>query len=342
MQSKIDPCLQYIMCNGISNYITNETKNSDNNNNNGCDKKTETNERKQKQIGKKQTKEYQKLITHQNRIGWDNLLRGKLSKGWRIMQRGYEMRQKYERNQRRVRLKLTHGHINNPYDNNNAREKKKKKKKKKDPFQELIEAIFNICDDELWNQRNLDRHKPKNKTNYTAVIKTDREIRKLYGYWNEVRAIDTDTLYKVDLETKLKETMHEKSKWIIRWKPAILSSRARAKREGVSNTKPIWKHFGNTTKPKHKVNNDHKRRNNKHKSDLKRQQSIALKAITEVEGFNIVGRNRSTSKQKQSTFCDKKVQMDLPSVISSFYDKKRKEQQKKEEPKDRFGDEWNE
>ena len=75
---------------------------------------------------------------------------------------------------------------------------------------------------------------------------------------------------------------------------------------------------------------------------MKRQQSIALKAITEVEGFNIVGRNRSTSKQKQSTFCDKKVQMDLPSVISSFYDKKRKEQQKKEEPKDRFGDEWNE
>ena len=34
------------------------------------------------------------------------------------------------------------------------------------------ENIYNM-QNKLWKQRNLDCHKPKNKSNYAAVIKTD-------------------------------------------------------------------------------------------------------------------------------------------------------------------------
>ena len=136
--------------------------------------------------------------------------------------------------------------------------------------------------------------------------------------------------------------MNEKNKWIIRWKPAILSSRARAKKGGVNNTKTIWEHLGYNKKPKQRVNNDHKRQNKQHKEDLKRQQNIALKEITEVEGFNIVGKKRSTSRYKPISLNNSTVQKDLPSVISLFKDKNKKEHSNKKEPDDRFGDGWNE
>ena len=103
VQSKIDPCLYYIMYNGISNYITKGSNNSNNNNNNNrCDNNGEENKRKRKKPGKNKLEEYKRLIAHQKRIGWDNLLRGKISKGWGIMQKGYKMRQKYNEKKRRV------------------------------------------------------------------------------------------------------------------------------------------------------------------------------------------------------------------------------------------------
>ena len=74
--------------------------------------------------------------------------------------------------------------MTNPYAHNekkkNQSKKKKKKQKLKDVFQHLIERIFIITEETLWQQRNLDRHQPNNKTRYTGVIKTDRKIRKLY------------------------------------------------------------------------------------------------------------------------------------------------------------------
>ena len=75
-----------------------------------------------------------------------------------------------------------------------------------------------------WRQQNLDRHRPKNKTNYAKVIKTDREIRQLYGLSDEVCPTDKDLFYKVDIDTRLSQELHEKQRWIKRWRPAIQSS----------------------------------------------------------------------------------------------------------------------
>ena len=81
--------------------------------------------------------------------------------------------------------------------------------------------MFAVCEEEMWKQRNLDRHKPKNKSNYAAIIHVDREIRQLYGLRDEVCTDDVFTFYNMDLETRLAQTIHAKKRWIIRWKPTI-------------------------------------------------------------------------------------------------------------------------
>ena len=124
------------------------------------------------------------------------------------------MKQKYIQNEQRVRIKLTAGNVTNPYDKEKEK-RAKKKKKQKNPFQALIEKIFIICENEVWNQRNLDRHKPKNKSNYAAVIKTNCVIKKLYGLYDEVRAADIDLFFKTDINKLLEHTLSNKKKWIV-------------------------------------------------------------------------------------------------------------------------------
>ena len=115
-------------------------------------------------------------------------------------------------------MRLEHGKIYNPYDKDKD---KKEKKKSKDVFQHLIERMFVIAEEELWIQRNLDRHQPNHKNSYTEVIKVDREIQKLYGQSDEVQPADREDLYSIDLEQRLSQTMNEKRKWIIRWSATI-------------------------------------------------------------------------------------------------------------------------
>ena len=142
-------------------------------------------------------------------------------------------------------MRLEHGNISNPYDKD---KKEKKKKKSKDVFQHLIERIFVIAEEELWTQRNLDRHQPSNKSSYTEVIKVDREIRKLYGLYDEVRPADRDNFYSTDIEQRLLQTIHEKRRWIIRWSATIRSSIKRNKREAAADN-PIWSYYNCTREP---------------------------------------------------------------------------------------------
>jgi hypothetical protein len=79
--------------------------------------------------GQEDYKRYDLLIDEQTVIGWDNLLRGKFSKQWKIQQRAYTTRRKlrnsllYETAQRRKARKSAK--------NKNKSTKNKKKKKKK-------------------------------------------------------------------------------------------------------------------------------------------------------------------------------------------------------------------
>ena len=279
MQTILDPTLYYILYDGIYNFITDsneeklnlpptqkkrspcissdsETDDDESDDRSVAAKKEKPpsrRKRKRQATDTEKTRDLYLLKREQANLGWDNLLRGKFSKGWRTLQRRYELRKKYERNERRVRLKRDCGkHAINPYDADSNRNEKKKK----DAFQGLIEKIFNVCEDEMWKQRNLDRHKPNNGSNYSAIIKVDREIRCLYGYRDEVCTDDSPIFYKTEIDTLLAQTLKTKQQWITRWKPAILSSRKRATRDATRNTKPIYKFFGGK-KPRTTINAAH-------------------------------------------------------------------------------------
>ena len=165
-------------------------------------------------------------------------------------------------------MRLEHENISNPYDKDKEK-KEKKKKKSKDVFQDLIEWIFVIAEEELWIQRNLDRHQPSNKSSYTEVIKVDREIRKQYGLYDEVRPADRDGFYSTDIEQRLSQTIHEKRRWIIRWSDTIRSSIKRNKREAAA-ANPIWSDYNCKKEPKVKIDVIAQRRNKRHKTELRR------------------------------------------------------------------------
>ena len=173
-------------------------------------------------------------------------------------------------------MRLEHGKISNPYDKD---KEKKEKKKSKDVFQHLIERIFVIAEEKLWNQRNLDRHQPSNKSSYREVIKVDQEIRKLYGLYDEVRPADRDDFYSLDIEQRLSQTIHEKRKWIIRWRDTIHSSIKRNKIKAATDN-PIWSYYNRKTEPEVKIDVIAQRRNKRHKTELRRQRSISLRDIT--------------------------------------------------------------
>ena len=333
MKSKIDPGLYFVLYDGVANYINNNEKSSPNN---ILENATEQQRKRQRDRTNTDLNSFSLLINEQQAIGWDNLLRGKLSVKWRTLQRGYELKQRYERNQRNVRLKLKLGQVSNPYDDDKAK-KEKKKKKEKDIFQALIEKIFVICQEELWQQRNLDRHKPNNKRNYAAVIKTDREIRKQYGLFDEVCPNDIDLFFDVDLETRLAQTLSEKQKWIIRWKQAIKSSQKRAKRDALINTKSIWQYYNKSAKPKFKIRPEHTKRNKQHKAALKKERNAPLREITKGKGgFTVIGMTKSTSIHKTAPSKPKIFKIHTPSVTDYFSTKKNED-----EPADRFGDAGN-
>ena len=145
-------------------------------------------------------------------------------------------------------MRLEHGNISNPY-NNDKKKKEKKKKKSKDIFQHLIERIFVTAEEELWNQRNLDRHQPSNKSSYTEVIKVDREIRKQYGLYDKVRPADRNDFYSIDIKQRLSQTIQEKRRWIIRWRETIRSSIKRIKIKATTDN-PIWSYYNCKREPK--------------------------------------------------------------------------------------------
>ena len=207
---------------------------------------------------------------------------------------------------------------------------------RKDIFQLLIEKFFVICEEEIWRQRNLDRHRPKNKTNHAAIIKTDREVRQLYGLHDEVCPTDKEQFYKIDLDTRINQTIHEKQRWIKRWRPAIQSSRKRAKRDAITNTTVIWKYFSKK-RPKNRTLHAHRKRIKQHRANLRKQRNAPVRGITEgIGSFQIIQTNRSSSRTTTESPQRKIFKIKNPSVADYFSKK-----DNKDKPDDRYGDAGN-
>ena len=269
--------------------------------------------RKQTELYANNYHEYSELVQSQQSIGWNNFLRGKLSNQWRIFQRRYEIKNKFDLRQKQKQKNF----CTNPYDKKQSLALKKKQKG--NVFQRLISKLFLLAKDEMWRQRNLDRHNPKNKTNYSAVIKVDRQIKELYGLRDQVCVDDIDTCYKMSMDDLITSETITKQNWVQRWRNTIMSSVKRAKRDDTGNVTKIWQHFGLTTRPTKTVD----RRNiNQQKQRFQRskQNARAEKPINRHSGFTLGQTVRSTS------------------IKGTVKEPKQYEQKRID---DRYGDGWN-
>ena len=125
---------------------------------------------------------------------------------------------------------------------------KKTTKKKKPPanvFQTLIGSIFTAAHDEMWTQRNKDRHKRTNRTSATAVEKIDKQVKFLYTKIDSVLILtyEHDKYFPLPLHKMLQRTFKQKQQWVLRWRVGICNSEKRAKKEAANKTLPIWSYF---------------------------------------------------------------------------------------------------
>jgi hypothetical protein len=105
---------------------------------------------------------YNLLIDEQTVIGWDNLLRGKISKQWKIQQKAYVTRRKlrnpflYEKTRRRKARELAKNKNKNTNTNTNTN---KKKKNRTEDFHAFFQAIIPIVQ-EIWTDRCINQNTP--------------------------------------------------------------------------------------------------------------------------------------------------------------------------------------
>jgi hypothetical protein len=190
--------------------------------------------------GQEEYKRYDLLIDEQKVIGWDNLLRGKFSKQWKIQQKAYTIRQKlrnpflYEKTQRRKARELA---------KNKNKNTKNKKKSKTEDFHAFFQAIIPIIQ-EIWTDRCIDRNTPviggRIVAEYDSLLK---KVAHLYTMKEMVLPEDETKIFNESLVTRLEDTNQQIKEWITRWKPVIDHSMKRVKELAQANSKPIWQYF---------------------------------------------------------------------------------------------------
>jgi hypothetical protein len=180
-------------------------------------------------------------------IGWDNLLRGKFSKQWKIQQKAYVNRRKlqnpllYARVQRKKKQKASTENI------------RTKKKNRTEAFHAFFQAIIPIIQ-EIWTDRCIDRNTPvvggRIVAEYDSLTK---KITQLYTMREMVLPEDETKIFDETLEIRLDNTNQQLKKWLLRWKPVIDHSMKRVKELAKGNSKPIWQHFTKHKPTKMKV-----------------------------------------------------------------------------------------
>ena len=257
---------------------------------------------------------YDLLIDEQTVIGWDNLLRGKFSKQWKIQQKAYVTRRKlrnpflYEKTQRRKARELV------------KNKNKKKTKNKTEEFHAFFQAIIPIIQ-EIWTDRCIDRNKPVIGGRIVAEYDSlSKKVTQLYTMREMVLPEDETKIFNESLATRLEDTNQQIKKWLTRWKPVIDHSMKRVKELAQVNSKPIWQHF--TANKPAKTTVSRKLSTRKHTREIrmtnnpltnvyirmnkKRSSSRVIKATTRrykktkliSQMYKNLGKHRSTSRDK--------------------------------------------
>ena len=166
---------------------------------------------------------YELLIDEQVVIGWDNLLRGKFSKQWKIQQKAYTTRRKLRNPRlheklRRRKLKET-----------DKKQRATTKKNKTEDFHAFFQAIVPIVQ-EMWTDRCIDRNTPVVGGRIVAEYDSlSKKITQLYTMREMVLPEDETKIFDETLITRLEDTNQQLKKWILRWRPVIDHSMKRVK-----------------------------------------------------------------------------------------------------------------
>jgi hypothetical protein len=194
---------------------------------------------------------YSLLIDQQTVIGWDNLLRGKFSKQWKIQQKAYTVRRKlknpllYARIQRGKKRKANKEKANN--------KNITKKTNKTEAFHAFFQSIILIIQ-EMWTDRCIDRNTPVLGGRIVAEYDSlSKKVTQLYTMREMVLPEDETKKFDEPLETRLEDTNQQLKKWMLRWKPVVDHSMKRVRELAKENSKPIWQHFTANKPAKMKV-----------------------------------------------------------------------------------------
>jgi hypothetical protein len=193
--------------------------------------------------GQRGMERYSLLIDEQLVIGWDNLLRGKFSKQWKLQQRSYKVRQRlrnpllYARKLRKKKRKEEEN------ENKDKNKRKKNKNNNTEAFHSFYQSIVPFIK-EMWTDRCIDRNTPVLGGRIVAEYDSlSKKVNQLYTLREMVLPEDELKIFDESLESRLEDTNQQLKKWILRWKPVIDHSMKRVKELAKENSKPIWQHF---------------------------------------------------------------------------------------------------
>jgi hypothetical protein len=189
--------------------------------------------------GQKGMERYDLLIDEQLLIGWDNLLRGKFTKQWRIQQKAYM-------NRRRLRDPPLHARKlrkKKRDEEKNTSKYKRKQKNKTEAFHSFFQSIVPFIK-EIWRDRCIDRNTlvvgGRIFAEYDALTK---KVTHMYTMREMVLPEDETKIFDEPLELQLEATNQQLKKWLLRWHPVIDHSMKKIKEMAQKRSKPIWKHY---------------------------------------------------------------------------------------------------
>jgi ribonuclease HI len=227
LRNTVDPVLCDILKEGLTSYFMGE-----------CTTTTMLRIRGQEWMNR-----YSLLIDEQLVIGWDNLLRGKFSKQWKIQQKSYITRRRLKNpalHARKLRKKKREQEKSKSKENNNG---KMKKKNKTEAFHSFYQSIVPFIM-EIWTDRCIDRNTPVLGGRIVAEYDSlSKRVTQLYTMRELVLPEDEMKIFGEPLEEKLEDTNQQLKKWLLRWRPVIDHSMKRVKELAKENSKPIWQHF---------------------------------------------------------------------------------------------------
>jgi hypothetical protein len=306
LRNTVDPVLCDILKEGIMAYFMGE-----------CTTTTMLRIRGQEGMNR-----YSLLIDEQLVIGWDNLLRGKFSKQWKIQQKSYRTRRRLKNpglHAKKMRKKKREQEQSKGKERNKGNTKKKNQT---EAFHSFYQAIVPFIM-EMWTDRCIDRNTPVLGGRIVAEYDSlSKKVTQLYTMREMVLPEDEVKIYDETLEEKLEDTNQQLKKWLLRWRPVVDHSMKRVKEIAKENSKPIWQHF-TATKPAKtivsrrittKKHNKTKKMSNNPLTNvynrMKKKRSSSRATVTKkvrytntpliTQMYAKLGNNRSTSRDKSA------------------------------------------